>query len=461
MQNSIIESIQKPFNALRKSSVSDETLRKYQQKPYNVPAHWSTVQPDRLVPTQQTTEQIQLQQPTSNNDLKVASSQDSRRSENDLNFENNDKAQSPKPLLVEYQPPFLHPIYNRDYTNAPPPPPPTTNVDVRKTTKIFSTRVTTTAAPTTREPNVSQSRSSSAATTTIDNRIESRIMTKPNTPVAFTVAAHRSTVPLDSIFSTPAPFAPILEELNNYPEPPNGLLPPFETFAHTHDDSTTQGPPIYFEWKIPASGLEPPHLDDKNSNAILIDDNQIPVIPPETAKPFVAIPILEKDLVPPLFDTDTNANHVTVPANSLTPPVLSSVQSVINDTDAAASNHSFPTISTLSDSLHNFSTDLLHVQDKLQTPRSVPTTSTKRQSETTTNQINYLDLQKQFSIPEYTFPLETVQRPGYQNTNAVNSFQIKIPEKKKNNWYGENANCPECHPTFLKPGTCEPCIKLR
>lgn len=457
---------------LRKSSTSDETLRKYQQKPYNVPAHWSTVQPQsqRLVATKQTTPDVQIQQQSSNNDLKVASSQDSRRSENELNFENNenenknDAVSRPKPLIVEYQPPFLHPIYNRDYTNAPSTSTSTatstsTTTEVRKTTKKFSTRVTSAATPTASEALVSQARSaSSTAPPPVHNRIESRILSKPSTPAAFTVSADRATVPLSSLFSTPAPFAPIVPE-PSYPEPPNGLLPPFETF-NIPNDATTHGPPLVFEWKIPANDLEPPHFDDKNSNAISIDDNQIPVIPPETAKPFVAIPILEKDLVPPLFDTKTNANHIDVPANTLKPPLFSPLP-LANDTEVAASNHSFPTLATLNDALQNFSTDLTLVTDRSQTPRSVPTTSTKRQSETTTNEINYLDLQKQFSIPEFTFPLETVQRPGYQNSNAVNSFQIKIPEKKKQHWYGENANCPECHPSFLKPGTCEPCIKFR
>lgn len=428
-------------------------------------------QSQRLATTQAPNNDVQFQQQSSNNDLKVASSQDSRRSENELNFETNDiknnSVPRPKPLVVEYQPPFLHPIYNRDFTNAPSTSTststatsaPTTTAEVRKTTKIFSTRVTTPVAPTTLDSNISQARSAlSPSPSTTDNRIENRILSKPSTPAAFTISSDRATVPLSSLFSTPAPFAPIVPE-PTYPEPPNGLLPPFETF-NIPDDATTHAPPLFFEWKIPANDLEPPHFDDKNNNALTIDDNQIPVIPPETAKPFVAIPILEKDLVPPLFDTNINANHIDVPANTLKPPLFSPLP-VANDTDVAASNHSFPTLATLNDALQNFSTDLTHVTDKSQTPRSVPTTSTKRQSETTTNEINYLDLQKQFSIPEYTFPLETVQRPGYQNSNAVNSFLIKIPEKKKPHWYGENANCPECHPSFLKPGTCEPCIKLR
>lgn len=473
IQNSIIEAIQKPFSAFRKSSTNDEALKKYQQKPYHVPAHWSTVQPKAQsqlsTPTQPPKVDAPFQPHSSNNDLKVASSQDSRRSENELNFEHNDikndSPPRPKPLVVEYQPPFLHPIYNRDYKS-----PSSTSTlalplsligktstkitpEVRKTTKIFSTRVTTPAAPTARSTIVNQVRSNAPS---LANRIEGRILTKASSPAAFTVATEQATVPLSSLFSTPAPFAPIIPE-PTYPDPPNGLLPPFETFKIP--DSNTHGPPLIFEWKIPAHKLEPPHFDDKNTNALSIDDNQIPVIPPETAaKPFVAIPLLEKDLVPPLFDASTNANRITTPENTLRPPLFAQFP-VANDTDVAASNHSQPTLATLNDALQNFSTDL--TQDKSQTPRSVTTTTSNRHGETTTNEINYLDLQHQFSIPDYTFPLETVQRPGYQNANAVNSFQIKIPEKKKPHWYGENANCPECHPSFLKPGTCEPCIKLR
>lgn len=78
--------------------------------------------------------------------------------------------------------------------------------------------------------------------------------------------------------------------------------------------------------------------------------------------------------------------------------------------------------------------------------------------------IQYKDLQKLFSIPDVEFPIESNGRDGYENAEAVNSFQVKIPYRSGNSdryYYLEHSHCnPECHPYFFKPGRCEPCIKL-
>lgn len=78
---------------------------------------------------------------------------------------------------------------------------------------------------------------------------------------------------------------------------------------------------------------------------------------------------------------------------------------------------------------------------------------------------NWTELRNIHSIPEFNFPLEREElRTGYDNNERVNSFQLKIPQKsalKGKEWYGENSKCPECHPSFLKPGLCSPCIKIR
>lgn len=418
-------------------------------------------------------------------DLKASSSQDSRRSQNEVHFEN-EKPQI-KPPNVEYEPPFLYPIYNENYTKEIEQnvntastnfiPSTTTKLPfvTRKATKVFSTRVTTQqpfTAPTSRTyttTTIKPSTPSGFVERKNSNFFDGRILTQqaaltrqqptqPTQPPLPSTTTPQATVPLNSLLSTPKPFASILSSTNNYPVPPTGLLPPFEAVPY-YDDSTTQGPPIYSEWKIPSSGLEPPFVDDSHLTA---ENNQIPVIPPEKAQPQVSIPIIEKDLVPPLFE---NINNQLSQSNSigldLQPPNLSA-PSPTNDTDTAASNHSFTSVLSVNDALQNFSHAT--VTEKSQTQRSISATDQKNLLQTT-KEINYLDLQKKFLIPEYTFPLETVSRPGYQNRDAVNSFQVKIPEsgdeEKRKKWYGENAKCPECHPSFLKPGLCEPCIKFR
>lgn len=50
---------------------------------------------------------------------------------------------------------------------------------------------------------------------------------------------------------------------SSIPEPIDGLQPPHLHYK-TYDDSTTEGPPIYYQWKwaVPAFVLEPPTLND-------------------------------------------------------------------------------------------------------------------------------------------------------------------------------------------------------
>uniref|UniRef100_A0A336MMM2 CSON003794 protein n=1 Tax=Culicoides sonorensis TaxID=179676 RepID=A0A336MMM2_CULSO len=78
---------------------------------------------------------------------------------------------------------------------------------------------------------------------------------------------------------------------------------------------------------------------------------------------------------------------------------------------------------------------------------------------------NWTELRTIHSIPEYNFPLDREEfRTGYDNSERVNSFLLKIPDHNALNgreWYGENPKCPDCHPSFLKPGLCTPCIKIR
>lgn len=58
--------------------------------------------------------------------------------------------------------------------------------------------------------------------------------------------------------------------------------------------------------------------------------------------------------------------------------------------------------------------------------------------------IQYKDLQKMFSIPEFEFPIEASGREGYDKVEALNSFQVKIPYKSGNAdryYYLEHTHC--------------------
>lgn len=215
------------------------------------------------------------------------------------------------------------------------------------------------------------------------------------------------------------------------------LLPPYETLR-LYDDSTTQGPPIYYEWKMPSSaGSELQDLLDRQKNR----QNE-------------TIPVPVNFLQPPKLTNETHRKP-RVPVSELQPPF----------------EHSFhnPTINSTS-LITSPSIKSHQTVNKFPTPRSIGGESAQRKfarkksSKPVDN--NYLDLKKLLLIPDYTFPLEADdgRRPSYQENDAVNSFQIKIPASQKTRekaWYGENADCPECHPSFLKPGSCEPCVKFR
>ncbi|XP_055301811.1 mucin-2-like [Sitodiplosis mosellana] len=442
-------------------------------------SRWNTVQPPiQTTPFPSTTprsnfqsfNQFQNGQPTfsSGSDLKTSSSQDSRRTQNENVFETDEKPvqkTTPKPLIIEFQPPFLHPIFNYS--------------DTVSTTTTKSTPQFVRPIPTTSIPPFIQTTVNSIPETRPPVSNEDRFRPRPSSVASSGVSnfgdrLRTSSTPTPTT-PTPTPnFVPVLAEEGKIKEPPTVLLPPYETL-NLFGSASTQGPPIYREWKLPASNLEPPYDENKSNGAITIssDENQIPVIPPHTTISAVGPSFVNNDLVPPLFES---FNNVKLPSISLQPPAYSPLP-MFNDTVPSATNHSFPSFSALN--VNSFT----HSNDKSQTQRSVSSTptaansiSTKRNSETST--FNYVELKKKFSVPEFTFPLENVERPSYTETNAVNSFQIKIPDEvsqsqeqlvsdgssnevQRKPWYGENAKCPECHPSFLKPGTCEPCIKIR
>lgn len=192
--------------------------------------------------------------------------------------------------------------------------------------------------------------------------------------------------------SSVATTASIIKNLNpiNFLKPAVDLLPPYENSLKSLEDTSTQGPPIYYEWKIPASGLEPPKFDN---------------------------------------ETETHSNSISHSRRS------------VQGEATFGENNEFQSAS----------------QKKATTAKS------------TIHAFPYKALQKEFSIPDFDFPLEVNGRDGYDSNQAVNSFQVKIPTiknvKNQDRFYyleNPNTNCPpECHPQYIKPGSCEPCVRVR
>lgn len=85
-------------------------------------------------------------------------------------------------------------------------------------------------------------------------------------------------------------------------------------------------------------------------------------------------------------------------------------------------------------------------------PRTTPKTIKVTQPNTEYNTSSYF-------VPDYIFPLDK-EHPGYENDNAQTSFQVKVSRPGRAS-FGENPACPQCHPAYLEPGSCEPCIVKR
>lgn len=343
-----------------------------------------------------------------------------------------------KPPSKIYEPPFVYPIYNQDVQEVQP----VTETLRTSSAMPFSTAATQTrfsaaaARPstTTRPPSrpttyagqpFSQSTAATTASTTTNYR-PAVAQTEHRTPTP--AQAFRQTTPT----STVAPRAGGKGEL-----PFNDLLPPFVDFV-PHDIATTQGPPIYYEWKVPANGLVPPKLDPP----IGVDGREYP----ETKADYNVKVKLES--FNSKFNDIANTNAVAA-ASGAVPKRLPSSRSI--------KPNELPLGST----------------EKAQRRADVVSTGSGSSSPLTSD---ITQLRKQLLIPEYAFPLETIGRTGYAPGSSVagdlyNSFQLKIPERRagsgssfsssstQGRWFGENPKCPECHPSFVVPGTCEPCLR--
>lgn len=97
----------------------------------------------------------------------------------------------------------------------------------------------------------------------------------PTTPPPQTTST--TTQPVST--STYASPIPLIDEshlrrpTNVIPEPIDGLQPPHLHYK-TYDDSTTEGPPIYYQWKwsVPAFVLEPPTFNEPETKGEFIEE---------------------------------------------------------------------------------------------------------------------------------------------------------------------------------------------
>lgn len=195
----------------------------------------------------QTTQRTNIAQfDSSGSDLKTSSSQDSRRTQNEAVFENEIKPQvktTPAPLIVEYQPPFLHPIFNANDTNN------AQHLNNVARPPQFPKNPTTTNAPTTTSSAVTNSLDFDRGVTNSLNDVkspgesEARIRNRPSSVTSSVVNfGDRLQPTANPINSVPVEnnLAPVIKGDGKIPELATGLLPPFETL-NLYSDTTTQG----------------------------------------------------------------------------------------------------------------------------------------------------------------------------------------------------------------------------
>lgn len=339
-----------------------------------------------------------------------------------------------------YEPPFVYPIYNQDVQEVQPVTEalrtssavPFSTASTQTRFSVAVARPSTTARPLSRPTTYAgQPFSHSTVATTAS--------TTTNYRQAVAHTEHRTPTPAQAFRQT-APTSTVAPKIGGKGELPfNDLLPPFVDFV-PHDIATTQGPPIYYEWKVPANGLVPPKLDPP----IGVDGREYP----ETKGDYNVKVKLES------FNSklnDITSHNAVAVATGVAPKRLPISRSI--------KPNELP----------------LGATEKAQRRADVVSTSSSSSS-TLTSDIT--QLRKQLLIPEYAFPLETIGRTGYAPGSSVagdlyNSFQLKIPERSavtgssssfgssstQDRWFGENPKCPECHPSFVVPGTCEPCLR--
>uniref|UniRef100_A0A182YQD5 Chitin-binding type-2 domain-containing protein n=1 Tax=Anopheles stephensi TaxID=30069 RepID=A0A182YQD5_ANOST len=219
------------------------------------------------------------------------------------------------------------------------------------------------------------------------------------------------------------------------PKPANDLVPPHKEYAF-YDDATTQGPPIYYQWKwsVPSFGLDPPGLEAPRAPGAEAPEGTL------------------DSLLPPV-----STRKVDEVADDRLIAQLNPASQEHQAHDGGQGREHNQTARSISSETGNLGENRVEVESKLVLP--LP-------------QHNYNQLRQEFAIPDFTFPLDGAAKGGqYANAEAVDSFQVKIPTDASSRgsapgvtaraWYGENARCPECHPGFLRPGSCEPCVKIR
>lgn len=170
-------------------------------------------------------------------------------------------------------------------------------------------------------------------------------------------------------------------------------------------------------------------------------------IKPNTEEPIVdeqtRIPQPERVLLPP------KTQYSQLPSTTMGPPIYYEWRWAVPAFGLEPPKESNDTNSTI-----NKHTDVVGTN-----PFSAVTRYTIPDEDATPKPRNVEYNISSYLVPDYVFPLDK-PHPGYDSEDAQTSFQVEVSRPGRSS-YGENPECPQCHPAYLKPGTCEPCIVKR
>ena len=130
----------------------------------------------------------------------------------------------------------------------------TVNQQQKLTTLSLNQRITT----------ATTQRSSTVRQTVVTNRPPATT-TRKTTRVSTTARSTTTSSKPKALLINKVPASVLAQKVSKIPALELNLLPPFDE-TKNYDDISTKGPAVYYEWKIPDSGLLPPKFDNETDD---------------------------------------------------------------------------------------------------------------------------------------------------------------------------------------------------
>ncbi|XP_023935669.2 uncharacterized protein LOC112044157 [Bicyclus anynana] len=189
--------------------------------------------------------------------------------------------------------------------------------------------------------------------------------------------------------------------------------------------------------------------------------NNVNVLQNDKKKSFSDSTRVEKVNEKPDINTESNDNSVIVPSKELQPP-KNDITPIVSTTMGPPIYYEWkwavPAFDLEPPKLSNETkVNTTKPVKPVKRPFSDNVRTTPKSVDVKTSNTEY-NISSYF-VPDFVFPLDR-PHPGYDDESAQTSFQVEVSRPGRAS-YGENPDCPQCHPAYVNPGTCEPCIVKR